>query len=125
MDTSKPIKMEQAIDLFKKGQQVLLVEYRGSVAETIAWRDRDTQKRMEADILRHNVETVAGPIVVNERMGEGFNASTYVSPYKKGQQVLLHFTDMATSKGVTSARGILQPVVSRTPCLPPCLFFGH
>jgi hypothetical protein len=110
MDTSKPITMDDAIGLFKKGHQVVVVEYRNSVAETITWRDKESQKAMSAPILRHNVETETGPMVVDERQGEGFRPEDYKAPFKKGQRCLLHFNDMETQRGVLRARGVLQPL---------------
>jgi len=110
-DTSKPISRKEAFELWLKGSQILIVEYRNSVAETISWRDRETNKMLSAAILRHNVETDSGPLIINERMGEGFDPKSYASPFTKGKRYVCHFTEMATARGVTTGRGTLQTLI--------------
>jgi hypothetical protein len=107
-DTNKAISLKDAAELWRQGAQCLVVEYRNTVAEVIQWRDRETQKMMTAPVLRHNVETQSGPLIVQERTGEGFDAAAYKSPFTKGQRYLLWFSELATQRGVTTGRGMLQ-----------------
>lgn len=110
MENVKAIKLSEALANWQKGAAVLLVEYRHSIAETIQWRDRASGKAMSAGILRHTCETEREAIIVNERQGDTFRPDDYVSPFKKGQRVLLHITNYTTERGVVKVDGHLQPV---------------
>jgi len=107
------MKQKEAIKRFMDGQPVLMVEYRGYKAETITWRDKDTKQSVSAPILRHNVEGVsengsAVPYGVSKRVEDNFVVSSYVSPFKRGEKVVLVFTAMMTERGNITFSGDLH-----------------
>lgn len=110
-DTKKPptpmSPLDKAAETWKQGAIILCVEYRSSFAETINWRDKATGRATSAPILRHTVEAGNTSIAVVERVPDNFNVETYNAPFKKGEIVLLHLSELNSERGVTKARGTL------------------
>jgi hypothetical protein len=105
-----PFKKSEVQKLWEGGGQVLLCEFRQSIAEKITWRDRGNGQMKSAPMLRHTVETESSTIIVNERVEETFDVNGYEAKFKKGQKVALFFSEMTVEKGVTSMRGELRQV---------------
>jgi len=114
----KTMTESQAVELFKQGRQVMLVEYRNSRVDNIEWADKVTRVRKSADLCKHTVE--AGPLSfpVNERMPEGWDANRARAefaegklPFKKGTLCVLEFRTFKTEKGAISAEGTLSLLV--------------
>lgn len=101
---------KEAVEAFLSGKRVAVVEYRSSKAETINWRDKESNKALTAVFLRHNVEMDDITATVNERTAEGFKPEAYKAPFTKGQKCVLVFSDLTTVKGVTTSRGVLHPL---------------
>jgi len=109
---------EKAIESFLAGDPLMCVEYRGSKAEVIKWRDKETRRPMEGTALRHTVENNAGSIAVNERTDENFNVANYHSPFTKGQKVLLRVTGLQVQRGSMTCSGTLE-VLEETASVKP------
>jgi len=104
------MKQPDAIKNWLAGVPLMVVEFRKSSAETINWRDKVTGKAMTAPVLKHTVETEKTTLLVNERVDETFDVSSYKSQFVKGAKVLLEFSEWHTEKGQTSCRGKLLPL---------------
>lgn len=104
--------LENATKQFTAGKPVILAEYRSSKADRIRWRDKESKQTVEAPILRHNLEAEDGtPYAVNERVDDKFDETTYVSPFAKGDKVLLTFTALEMMRGAMSFQGKLEKVL--------------
>jgi len=105
---------KQAAEQFIAGSRVILAEYRGSKLEHVEWRDKESGKAMKGDFLKHNIESGPDPIVVNERLAEGTDAKATLDErqktLKKGQTVLVTFSQMSSNKGQLSMTGKLEPI---------------
>jgi len=101
---------QQVVKQFLMGLPVMVVEYRSSRIDPIQWRDKATGQRREAVLLKHTVEAGDRSFVVNERMPDDWDATKYVSPNKKGQRMVLEFTDFKTERGRSEASGKLIPL---------------
>lgn len=95
----------QAVEAFLKGAMIMVLEYRGMKAETITYRDKQTKQAAEFHSLRHTCLTDTGAVVWQERTPVDFKPEKYVSPYKKGDSVLVTVTSMQTNNGVTVISG--------------------
>jgi len=100
---------------FLAGHRVVMAEYRLNKAETIAYTDRKTDAQETFDSCRHTVETVDGAVTVFERTEKGFNASAYVSPFKKGERVAVYFSKWDNSKGSEKVYGEIVHVAVKAP----------
>jgi hypothetical protein len=89
-----------------------IAEYRSSSAETIKYQDKKTGRMAEMSMLRHNIEVGDVAVALNERTSDGFNASAYKSPFKKGQRVVVRLQGMEIDKGLVRARGTLEAIES-------------
>jgi len=103
--------MAEARAAWERGEPVMIVEYRKSIAEVIEWRDKGTQKPMTAPVLRHTVESASASLTVTERVPDTFNALGYKSPFKKSAKVVLWLTEWKQERGTISARGVLSEIV--------------
>jgi len=108
----------QAVELFKQGRQVMLVEYRNSRVDKIEWADKVTRARKSADLCKHTVEAGALSFPVNERMPETWDASAAALafsqgklPFKKGTQCVLEFRSFKMEKGAISCDGNLSMLI--------------
>jgi len=115
---SKTMTEAQAVELFKQGRQVMIVEYRNSRVDYIEWADKVTRARKSADLCKHTVE--AGPLSfpVNERMPENWDAAKAKVdfaagklPFKKGTVCVLEFRSFKSQKGAVEAEGTLSLLV--------------
>jgi len=88
----------------------VVVEYRSSRVDHIAWRDKQTGKAREAFMLRHTVEMGASTLSVAERKEDDWTGKGYAAPFKKGQACVLTFSDWRTERGATTVRGSLEPL---------------
>lgn len=110
----KTNKMAEAIARFEAGESVMVVEYRVSKADKISWRDKaGSGKVLEAETLRHTVETPSGAFAVDERLPDKVTGAERLAELQKGgltkgKKVLLVLTQLITQKGVTSARGSIE-----------------
>lgn len=103
---------QQFIQSALNGEPLLLVEYRASSAEVIKWRDKVSHQALSAPTLRHTVEYSKGSMAVSERVDDKFDASNYKAPFKKGDKVVLRFTNWQQQKGAVTAQGTLEPYES-------------
>lgn len=97
-----------ALEKFEQGERLIVCEFRSSKVEQINWRDKTTGRALSATVLRHVVEMGADSVVVNERTPEDFDGAKWQPPFKKGDKVVLHFTEFRTEKGMISTRGALE-----------------
>jgi hypothetical protein len=97
--------------MVESGEFVAVGEYRMSKAEMINWRDKTTGQAKSAPVLRHTVEFGTNSVQVAERVPDSTKIEDIRVPFKKGEGVLMHFTEMVTEKGVISCRGRLEKVV--------------
>jgi len=104
--------MAEAVKAFERGEKVMLCEYRKSVAETINWRDKGTQKPMTAPVLRHTVETATESLTVTERVPDDFNVVAFKAPMAKGAKCLVWLSELKQERGNVSARGTLSEVLA-------------
>jgi len=115
---SKTITEAQAVEMFRAGRQVMMVEYRNSRVDFIEWTDKQTRQRKSADLLKHTVEAGALSFPVSERMPENWEADKAKAefakgqlPFKKGSQCLLEFRSFTSEKGASAASGTLYLIV--------------
>lgn len=106
------MKKVDAEKLVGAGALAVIAEYRSSKPEHIRWRDKQTGKAMEADMLRHTVEVGDASIAVSDRLEEGETGEGKIAKLgvKKGQKVLLRFSEITTERGLISARGTLEAI---------------
>lgn len=98
----------EAGKLILTGEKIHVVEYRGSVAESIQWRDKTTRAVMRGVTLTHNCESGKNAFVVSERVEENFNPVTFVSPHTKGDRVALLYNSCKVEAGKTTYYGTIQ-----------------
>jgi len=99
---------KQATEMFQAGKLVAVVEYRSSVVEHIAYRDKVTGRALSFDKITHNVELGALSIAVSERAPEGLDITKYVPPVKKGTVCLWHVDSYARQNGAYRGSGVLE-----------------
>lgn len=105
------MKLETAKDQWANGARMIVVEYRSSKMEQIAWRDKTSGKSMSAWIVRHHVECGTDIIQVSERTGDDFRPERWTAPpFAKGQRVILQFESFAVERGNITARGTLAAI---------------
>jgi len=104
------MKKAEAIKQWEVGSFLIPVEFRKSIAEVIAWRDKATGKAMTAPVVRHTVETATATLTVNERVPDDFNVGNFKQPFEKGKRVLLSVTELHQERGNFTARGVLLPL---------------
>ena len=92
---------------WERGEFIAVGEYRLSKAEMISWRDKQTGRAMTAPMLRHTVEFAAGSVQVAERVPENTRIEDIAVPFRKGERVVVYFSELAQSKGSFTARGRL------------------
>jgi hypothetical protein len=103
------MKKTDALKQIEQGLLMALVcEYRSGKAETIRWTDKQTRAKMEAPAITHGVEVGPTQIRVQERTPDGFDVAKYVSPFKRGELVLLHVESIERDSGNISARGTIE-----------------
>jgi len=108
----------QAVELFKQGRPVMIVEYRNSRVDRLEWADKVTRVRKAADLCKHTVEAGALSFPVNERMPDGWDADKAKAeftqgklPFKKGAMCVLEFRNFKMERGAVSADGTLYTLV--------------
>jgi len=111
--SEQTVTMEQAVESFKRGEKVLLCEYRFGKGERIKYRDKVTQKAAEFATIRHTVEVGDSSFIVGERAPENFDENAYKSPIAKGTKCLLRYERFTVTSGVGQFSGTLVPVVDR------------
>jgi hypothetical protein len=89
----------------------MIAEFVASKPEHIEWQDSETGKMREAEMLRHNVVSGDEVFAVNERTKADFVATKYVSPFKRGQKVVIVITSLSRIKGMTKYGGELHAFV--------------
>jgi len=97
----------EAVKQWEAGAQIALVEFRSSRVDDLSWSDKTTGKAMKAKLLRHTVEVGMQSVSVQERMPDSWNGQIPVN-FKKGEQVLLHFTAWVVERGAVTVRGTLE-----------------
>lgn len=105
--------MEQAVDLFKNGERVILCEYRFGKGETINYRDKKTGAAASFSTIRHTIEIGTDAYIVSERAPENFKPEEYKPAITKGSRCLLKYDRFFVEKGVGQFSGSLQPVVAK------------
>jgi len=98
----------EAVKQWEAGKPLVCVEYRSSRVDHIAWRDKTNGRAMEANILRHTVETADGSVSVSERMADDWDGKTFTPPCEKGGRCVLIVSEWRVEKGVISIRGKLE-----------------
>jgi len=77
----------------KSGRMVALVEYRNFLeARNIEYRDKKTGQARTFPSVKHGVELGGAQASFEEVVERGADVTKYVSPYKKGQTVLVEIT---------------------------------
>lgn len=102
------MKRAQLAELMMEGAPIVVVEYRGTVADEIKYQDKKTGLAAVMQSLRHNVELGNLQISVKEYVPDGAKAKEIKVLFKKGQKLALHIKDLIQSKGFFSARGELE-----------------
>ena len=105
------MKKVELLPKMMSGEALLVVEYRFSQGEVIPWRDKETGRAVNLQLLSHHVEAGYRSIRVSERVPDGTDVTNYESPFKKGQQCALHLDGFSREKGNYSARGRLEALV--------------
>ena len=104
--------LEQALSDWKNGALIAVAEYRTSRAETITWRDRETQRTLKGVTLTHSIEVGGTTTMLSERVPDEFDPKQYQSPFTKGENVLVHIDSITRNKGVTTIYGKLEKLDS-------------
>ena len=104
------MKIKDAVAAFLAGDLIMVAEYRNHRAEQLHWRDKESGRQMEGPANNHGVEVGSVQVRVSERLPDGADVTKVVSPFKKGQRVLLRVTDLARVKGNMVAKGTLEPL---------------
>lgn len=81
--------MNELAERIRKGECLMLVEYRSSEVERIKFRDKETGKAEEMVKLSHTVEAGTSSFKVSERTNGDFRPDEYRPAFKKGQAVVL------------------------------------
>src|ERR1044072_6989131 len=90
---------------WERGDFIAVGEYRLSKAEMISWRDKQTGRAMTAPMLRHTVEFAAGSVQVAERVPENTRIEDIAVPFRKGERVVVYFSELAQRRGSFAACG--------------------
>lgn len=101
---------KQVIEAMMSGSRIFVGEFRATKTDHITWRDKDSGRRLEADLIRHTVECGADTIMVNERLPDGQDITKMSWPFKKGDRVVVHVESMEVNKGFTQVRGRLERI---------------
>ena len=102
------MKKAEVLPKVLNGEPLMIVEYRSSNAETIPWRDKETGRAINLNLLSHNVEAGTRTIRVSERVPEGTDLTKYEAPFKRGQLCVLHLEEFGREKGSFTARGKME-----------------
>jgi len=87
-----------------------LGEYRGTKAETVNYRDKQTGNRASFSSINHVVETGDQTVTVQERLPDGADIKAVKPPFKKGQKVLVQVESIERVSGFIRATGTMTPV---------------
>jgi len=109
----KTLSKSEATLAFLAGEQVIVVEYRGSKVDHVQWRDKQSQRAMSGDFLRHTVESNSASFPVDQRLAEGETAQAVIAELekaglKKGDKCILRYTQLTSAKGRVEAKGVLE-----------------
>jgi len=107
-----PLTEDQAVEMFKRGEKVILAEYRFGKAEHIKYRDKKTGQPASFTTVRHTVEVGDASFLVSERVPEGFKVEEFHSDIPKGARVLLKFEKFTVQNGIGQWAGVVVPVVT-------------
>jgi len=97
--------IKQATDGFLAGVPAIVLTYHSAKAETIQYRDKQTHQAAKFNSLRHTCLTDGGAVIWQERVPDEFKADSYVSPYKRGDKILVSVTSLQNQNGVTTISG--------------------
>lgn len=107
------ITLDEAVELFKGGDKLIVCEYRLGKAERINYRDKVTQKAAQFVTVRHSIEIGDSAFVVSERVPDDFDEKAFKPTITKGTKCVLRFERFAVANGVGQFSGTLIPLVNR------------
>ena len=107
------ITLDEAVELFKVGDKIIVCEYRLGKAERINYRDKVTQKAAHFVTVRHSIEIGDSAFIVSERVPDDFDEKAFKPSITKGTKCVLRFDRFAVANGVGQFSGTLVPRVNR------------
>jgi len=87
---------------------VLIGEYRNSKSEMLKWRDKMTGAAKEGPICRHTIEGGGISYAAAARIPDGTKLEDIRIPFRKGDAVVIRFTEYTTTRGAVAVRGELE-----------------
>lgn len=96
------------LDRVRKGEVIMVGEWRQCNVEAVKMRDPKTGTIRQAVVLRHGLETVKEQFSLSEWMPDGTDPKSVVVPYVKGQRVLVLLTSLARERGLLTVGGKLE-----------------
>lgn len=102
------MKTKDLIEKIQAGQLLAVVEYRGTVKDSIPWRDEKTGRTITIKLATHNVEAGETALKITEKLDENTNMDTWSPPFRKGQKCVWHIETKSRLKGVEKASGKLE-----------------
>lgn len=97
----------EAMEAVKRGQAVMLCEYRGFSGDVMTWNDKTTGRRKTAPIAVHRLETETESLSITEFLEEDADVDEMEAPFKKGEKCWLLVEALKNEKGTLTARGQL------------------
>jgi len=101
------MKEKDIITKWLAGEEIVIVRYYMTKAETVPYRDKTTQRPMSFDKLTHTVLTKDGAAAVDEdtRGIPNFVAKDYKPPFADGDRVAFSVVEKTSVKGVVTYKG--------------------
>ena len=103
------MKKQELIDGIIAGKFLALGEYRSGKVDRIDYRDNKTGQAKTFMKITHHVEVGSMPVIFSEKIPDGVSPESIKIPHVKGKMVVCSIQSLSTEKGVTSARGSIEP----------------
>jgi hypothetical protein len=105
------LKVADAVERFKAGKLVVMLEYRSGRADSITYRDKLTRQPMVLQKISHSLEFADGTqVTLNERVPDNARLDGWQPPFAKGTRVLVTVSRFVVEKGVASLGGSMESV---------------
>ena len=110
INANQELTADQAVELFKGGEKVIMCEYRFGKAERVNYRDKATGKPASFANIRHTVEVGDSSFLVSERVPDDYKVEEFKPRIPKGAKCLLNFDRFMVQSGVGQFSGVLVPI---------------